>query len=78
MRRFVGIRPNPPQEYINKGITNGPEKPDYEGVVFSDNSVVVHWLTKDYHSKSYFKAYEDFYDIHGHPEYGTVIEWIDS
>jgi len=38
---------------------------------------VLHWLTKGYHSKSYFRKYEDFYDIHGHPEYGTVIEWLD-
>lgn len=74
-QKFIGIRPNPPQDYIEKGITNGPDLPDYEGVVFSDGTVCLHWLTS-VNSHAIFKSYDDFFHIHGHPEYGTEIRWI--
>lgn len=73
MQQFRGKRPNPPLEYIEKGITNGPNDPDYEGVIFSDGTVALRWLTKK-HSLSFFESWDMFYDIHGHPEYGTIIE----
>ena len=72
---FRGIRKDAPKEYIEKGITNGPDKPDYEGIIFEDGTVALRWLTKS-HSLSFFPSFEMFYDIHGHPEYGTVIEWL--
>lgn len=33
MRTFTGTRPAPPAEYEDKGITNGGQGPDYEGVI---------------------------------------------
>jgi hypothetical protein len=75
MRTFRGFRPAPPEEYGAKGITNGSAKiPDYEGVVFTDGTVCIRWQTQ-YRSHSVWATYEDFFQVHGHPEYGTVIEW---
>lgn len=75
MRLFRGIRLNPPDEYKDKGITNSGMSADYEGVVFSDGTVVIRWLT-EFRSHSVWNSYEDFYQVHGHPEYGTEIEWL--
>jgi len=76
-RTFAGYRPQPPEEYRDKGITNGGSKPDYEGVIFSDGTVVLRWLT-EYRSHSVWKCWEDFFQVHGHPEYGTKIVFGDD
>lgn len=76
MRRFRGFRPSPPDEYVTKNITNAGTSPDYEGVVFSDGTVVCRWVGQ-YKSHSVWSCWDDFYYIHGHPEYGTIIEWLD-
>jgi len=77
MKLFKGYRPNPPPEYYEKGCANEPEAVQYEGVVYSDGTTVIHWMTK-FKSVSVFASYEDFYAVHGHPEYGTRIEWVQS
>jgi hypothetical protein len=77
MRTFYGIRPQPPAEYIEKGITNAGDAPDYEGVVFSDGSVVIRWMT-EYQSHSVWNSYSDFFQVHGHLEYGTEIVFNDG
>lgn len=74
MKTFSGFRPHPPAEYAEKGITNSGEKPDYEGIVFSDGTVVIRWLT-EFRSHSVWRCWEDFERVHGHPEYGTSIVW---
>jgi hypothetical protein len=71
-RMFRGYRPQPPAEYAEKGITNSGSSPDYEGVVWSDGTVSVRWLT-EYRSFSNWASWEDFHQVHGHPEYGTTI-----
>lgn len=75
MHLFEGYRPAPPAEYIEKRITNAGEAKDYEGVVFSDGTVVIRWCT-DFRSHSVWATFDDFYQVHGHPEYGTVIRWV--
>jgi hypothetical protein len=77
MKRFIGYRSHPPEKYYGQGAANPPDRAQYEGVVFSDGTVVVHWLT-EFSSHSIWKDYETFYQIHGHPEYGTVIRWLDG
>ena len=77
MRTFAGYRPNPPEDYARKGITNCGYVPDYEGVIFADGSVVIRWLTT-YKSHSVWPDWDTFYQVHGHPEYGTVIEFDDA
>ncbi len=76
-RTFTGTRPAPPEEYRDKGITNAGVAPDYEGVIFSDLTVVIRWQT-DFRSHSVWPCCEDFYQVHGHPEYGTVITFGDG
>lgn len=76
-RTFIGFRPEAPAEYRQKGISNGLSGADYEGVIFSDGTVVIRWLTA-YRSHSVWGCWEDFYQVHGHPEYGTEIEFHDG
>lgn len=76
MRRFVGYRPNPPAEYLEKGTAAPPDEPQYEGVMFSDGTVALRWRT-EFKSTSLWTSYDDFFHVHGHPEYGTVIDWLD-
>lgn len=77
MRLFVGFRPVPPVEYKDAGLTNSGERADYQGVVFDDGTVVLRWLT-EHKSHSVWKDYRSFYKVHGHPEYGTRIEWVEA
>jgi hypothetical protein len=71
-RTFTGYRPVPPEEYVGKGLTNSGMEADYEGVIFSDGTVVLRWCT-DYKSHSVWASWDDFFHVHGHPEYGTEI-----
>jgi len=77
MRRFACWRPDPPAEYREKGTANPPHQPQFEGVVFSDGTVCVRWLTA-YRSHSVWASWDDLLAVHGHPEYGTRIEWLDG
>lgn len=77
MRTFIGSRPNPPADYAENGITNSGVTPDYEGVIFTDGSVALRWLT-EFRSTSIWADYRAFYQVHGHQEYGTVIVFDDD
>lgn len=77
IRTFIGYRPQPPQDYAEKGITNSGGEADYEGVIFSDGTVVIRWRTQ-YKSHSVWAGWEDFYRVHCHPEYGTEIVFGDE
>jgi hypothetical protein len=72
VRTFTGYRPSPPEEYVDKGITNSGKTADYQGVIFDDGTVVIRWMTA-YRSHSVWNNYSDFLQVHGHPEYGTEI-----
>lgn len=76
MRRFIGYRPNPPLEYLAKGTAAPPNEPQYEGIVFTDGTVALRWRTQ-YRSTSLWASFEDMLAVHGHPEYGTIITWLD-
>jgi hypothetical protein len=76
-RSFVGFRPKPPEEYHEKGLTNAGRGPDYEGAIFADGTVAVHWLT-GYRSTSVWETWADFWHVHGHSEYETRIEFSDG
>lgn len=76
-RAFAGYRPSPPAEYVDKKITNAGKEPDYEGVIFSDGTVVLRWLT-EFRSHSVWTDWNSFYQVHGHPEYGTTIVFADG
>jgi hypothetical protein len=76
MRRFRVYRPHPPEEYLQNGSANPPEEVQFEGVVFSDGTVCVRWLTAR-RSHSVWASMDDLLEVHGHPEYGTKLVWMD-
>lgn len=76
MRRFICFRSQAPAAYLSAGTANEPDQPQYEGVVFSDGTVCVRWLTH-FRSHTIWSSFDDLMSVHGHPEYGTIIEWLD-
>ncbi len=76
-RGFIGYRPSPPAEYYRQGAANPPGEPQYEGVIFSDGTVCIRWMT-EHRSHSVWAGWESFWHIHGHPEYGTKIVFVDG
>ena len=77
MRRFVLYRPNPPENYVQDGYANLPEEIQLEGVVFSDGTCVIRWCTST-KSHSVWSSFDDFMEVHGHPEYKTILKWLDD
>ena len=77
IRRFICYRVSPPEGYIEGGYANPPREPQFEGVVFSDGTVVLRWLT-EHRSHSVWASFEEMMAVHGHPEYGSRIEWTDA
>ena len=61
----------------NADQKNPGSEPQFEGVIFSDGTVCVRWLTAR-KSHSVWASLDDLLAIHGHPEYGTEIHWHDS
>jgi len=56
---------------------NSNDEPQYEGVIWSDGTVTLRWLTP-LRSTSVWPNIEAALGVHGHPEYGTIIEWYDG
>lgn len=56
---------------------NADDEPQYEGVIFTDGTVALRWLTP-LASTSVWGSLREALGVHGHPEYGTVIEWHDG
>lgn len=77
MRRFTVYRQAPPGSYLEQGHANPPDQPQFEGVVFTDGTCAVRWLTA-YPSHSIWPSLQDLWAVHGHPEYGTRVEWHDG
>ena len=58
----------------NTDQANPADEPQFEGVVFSDQTVAVRWLTAK-KSTSVWASMEDLLAVHGHPEYDTEVVW---
>lgn len=56
---------------------NADDVPQFEGVIWSDKTVTIRWLTPC-RSTSVWATLEDMLNVHGHPEYNTVIQWHDG
>ena len=63
-------------EHHNENQANPPDEPQFEGVVFSDGTVAVRWLTAK-KSTSVWESMADLLAVHGHPEYETEVVWHD-
>jgi hypothetical protein len=77
MKRFECYRPDPPEGYRESGVANAPEDVQFEGVLFSDGTCVIRWMTQ-FRSHSVWASLDDLMSVHGHPEYGTEIRWLDA
>ena len=77
IRRFTAYRKLDISETHKPDTVNPPDEPQYEGVVFSDGSCALRWLT-ELRSVSFWNSFDDAMGVHGHPEYGTVIHWHDE
>lgn len=76
MELFRTFRPNPPEGYVEGGYANAPNEVQLQGVVFDDGTVCVRWLT-EHRSHSIWTSFDEFMAVHGHPEYGTIVQWWD-
>ena len=76
MRRFTMYRRDVPTQTHDNNQRNAPDEPQFQGVVFDDGRVAVRWLTAK-RSTSTWDSFEDMMAIHGHPEYGSELVWID-
>lgn len=80
-RRFVVFRRGDLSETHNENQVNPPDQPQYEGVVFSDGTTVVRWLTAK-RSTSLWPDFDTLWAIHGHDDpnskHQTVIVWLDQ
>jgi len=61
----------------NENQVNPPDEPQFEGCVFEDGITVIRWLTGK-RSTAIWNNFDDMMEIHGHPEYDSVLEWIDT
>lgn len=73
MIRFTAYRRDmDSRETHNENQKNPESEPQYEGVVFSDGTCVLRWLTP-MRSHSVWPDFKTAMAVHGHPEYGTEI-----
>lgn len=76
--RFTAFRHNISERGTHTEVQRNPDdEPQYEGVIFTDGTCVLKWLTKA-NSVSIFASLEQMLSVHGHPEYGTEIVWHDG
>src|SRR5687768_7393945 len=78
IQRFTVYRKNISQMGSHNYLQmNADYDPQFEGVIWSDGTVTLRWLT-ECRSHSVWTNIEDCLNIHGHPEYGTEIVWHDG
>ena len=77
MNRFTAYRTLDISDTHNQNQANAPDQPQYQGCVFESGKCVIQWLTA-VNSISVFDSFEQAMTIHGHPEYGTRIEFHDQ
>ncbi len=77
MKRFIMYRKNDLSATHDENQVNPPDEPQFEGIVFSDGKCAIRWLTKK-RSVAVWDSFADMMEIHGHPEYGSVLVWLDA
>lgn len=78
MKRFTAYRRAIGQRSTHNDLQkNSDDVPQFEGVIWTDGSVTLRWLTAC-RSTSVWASLSDMLFIHGHPEYGTEIIWHDG
>lgn len=77
-QRFTAYRRNiSERDTYNALQKNADNEPQFEGVIWTDGTVTLRWLTAS-RSTSVWACLSDMLAIHGRPEYGTEIVWHDA
>ena len=74
MRTFIMYRRAVPTDTHDENQRNAPDQPQFEGVVWTDGTCTIRWLTAKV-STSVWASLDDMLAIHGHPEYGSELVW---
>jgi hypothetical protein len=75
MQTFTVYRRNiSERDTHNELQKNADDEPQFEGVVFTDGTCAIRWMTAC-RSTSVWSSLDDMLAIHGHPEYGSEIVW---
>lgn len=77
IKRFYAYRPHITPDTHSDDMMNAPDEIQFEGVVLTTGKVVIQWRTA-IESLCVFDSMDQFMKIHGHPEYGTTIHWMDQ
>ena len=78
MARFVMYRRNLDAQGKHDENQKAPDDAvQFEGVQFNDGSVAIRWRTP-IRSTSVWTCMNDMLKVHGHPEYGSEIVWLDA
>lgn len=78
IQRFTAYRRNLSERGSHNHFQANPDsEPQFEGVIWTDGTVTLRWLTAC-KSTSVWNSFQDMIDIHGHPEYGTEIVFHDG
>jgi len=79
MKRFTAYRHDMDEHHNthNENQKNPEGEPQYEGIIFTDGSCAIRWLTVC-KSTSVWDSFETAMLVHGHPEYGTEIVFHDE
>jgi hypothetical protein len=77
MRTFTMFRRWDISDTHDENQANPPDQPQFEGVEFTDGRVAIRWLTPK-PATSVWDSMEDMLAVHGHPEYGSELIWIED
>jgi hypothetical protein len=77
IKRFTAYRYDMNNRETHTELQKNDEgEPQFEGVIFTDGTVALRWLTP-LRSTSIWPDLYTALGVHGHPEYGTDIQWHD-
>ena len=79
IKRFVMYRRGDISATHTELTVGPPNLPQFEGVVFSDGTTVLRWMTP-LKSTSVWASFDDAMGVHGHPEerYQSELVWEDA
>jgi hypothetical protein len=77
MRSFVMYRHNVPTDTHDENQRNAPDEIQFEGIEFSDGTVVIRWMTA-VPATSVWNSMDELLRVHGHPEYDSELVWLDK
>jgi len=63
-----------PTDTHDENQRNAADQPQFEGVVWSDGTCTIRWLTPKA-ATAVWSSLDDMLAIHGHPEYGSELVW---